>query len=106
MLSINNFLTDFLYGYTQKDKDVVNTNVDSKNDQKRNQKINKLITQITGDGNINEKKKIINIKVVDKKQNKIEPQVSITYSSANNNASTHNENYNTYQFYSPMNEII
>lgn len=100
MLSINNFLTDFLYGYgyKPKDRDVINTGGQSERDKK----INNLIKKITGDGNNNETKKIVSIKVIDEnsvvkkdKNEKKEKKTSLT-----------NDMINIHQFYSPTNDVF
>jgi hypothetical protein len=94
MLSINNFLTDFLYGYgyRPKDRDVINTGGDSERDKK----INNLIKKITGDGNNNESKKIVSIKVKEENKGiKKEKNTSLT-----------NDMINIHQFYSPTNDVL
>jgi hypothetical protein len=95
MLSINNFLTDFLYGYgyKPKDRDVINTGGDSERDKK----INNLIKKITGDGNNNETKKIVSIKIIPKLNN-VEKK--------NKNTSLTNDMINIHQFYSPTNDVL
>jgi hypothetical protein len=95
MLSINNFLTDFLYGYgyKPKDRDVINTGGDSERDRK----INNLIQKITGDGNNNETKKIVSIKIISKLNN-VEKK--------NKNTSLTNDMINIHQFYSPTNDVL
>ena len=97
MLSINNFLTDFLYGYgyKPKDRDVINTGGESERDKK----INNLIKKITGDGNNNDIKKIVSIKVINEnkevKKDKKEKNTSLT-----------NDMINIHQFYSPTNDVF
>jgi hypothetical protein len=95
MLSINNFLTDFLYGYgyKPKDRDVINTGGDSERDRK----IDNLIKKITGDGNNNETKKIVSIKIIPKLNN-VEKK--------NKNTSLTNDMINIHQFYSPTNDVL
>ena len=107
MLSINNFLTDFLYGYgyeyKPKDKDVINRGGESERDIK----INNLIEKITGDGNNNETKKIVSIKVIPQLNNikKEEKNESINLSFYKN-VDNKNNPLNIHQYYSPTNDIM
>ena len=91
MLSIRNFLSDFFKEYN------LSNNVDEKSIT--NQKINKLINQITGEGTPN--KKIVSIRAIGGVKKQAEKkQISIDYLGNKKNQS----NYIS-QFYSPSNEI-
>ena len=92
MLSISNFLSDFFKEYNTPNNSII--------DQKNiDQKINKLINQITGEGTPN--KKIVSIRAIGglKKQSE-KKEISIDYSNIKNNQS----NFIS-QFYSPSNDI-
>lgn len=92
MLSISNFLSDFFKEYN------LSNNVDDKS--LINQKINKLINHITGEGTPN--KKIVSIRAIGglKKQSE-KKEILIDYLV---NKKNNQSNYIS-QFYSPSNEI-
>ena len=108
MLSINNFLTDFLYGYGYEykpnNRDVINTGGESERDIK----INNLIKKITGDGSNNDTKKIVSIKIIPQinkieKKETVNKEINLTY---NKNIDNKNDIINVHQFYSPTNDIL
>jgi len=91
MLSISNFLSDFLKEFNSSNK------VDDK--LIINQKLNKLINQITGEGTPN--KKIVSIRAIGGLKKLEKKEISINYSNINNN----NQSNYISQFYSPSNDI-
>jgi len=100
MQTINNLLKDYLNligpGKETTDDKTINSE-EKKINISRNKKINNLINQITGDGNLNTKKKIVDIKAKISEET-TEKQTGIINDKLNKKITMH-------QFYSPSSEF-
>jgi hypothetical protein len=92
MQTINNLLKDYLNIINPKKNES-----DNKNIKDRDEKINKLINEITGDGNLNTNKKIVDIKAKISEET-TEKQTGIINDKLNKKITMH-------QFYSPSSEF-
>jgi len=92
MQTINNLLKDYLNIINPKKNES-----DNKTIKDRDEKINKLINEITGDGNLNTNKKIVNIKAKISEET-TEKQTGIVNDKLNKKITMH-------QFYSPSSEF-
>jgi hypothetical protein len=92
MQTINNLLKDYINIINPKKLQSDNTNITT-----RDEKINKLINEITGDGNLNTNKKIVNIKAKIS-DDTTEKQTGIINDKLNKKITMH-------EFYSPSSEF-